>query len=740
MKIIACLILAEVLLLSSCGSKKNSGSNRTAKSEEISSLVQVWQKQVIKSCNASDIAAASNDSGAAGLDMALVLEKLGGSAVFTDGAGRTVQLTSLPGILGSGTSKFESEVKINGNSRRIALRTEYSGDRCSVYSGDQLLAESRIAQRAEFRVLFDSSLSGDALTLKSVDTAVNKVNFAFYMWANRLMEVSSLFADSENFPVSDIAAIMGIGSEQAASYVFSSAQSTLDSVVAEIDGSSALTSFSAYQPEIYAGSESALTELSDGREFNLKLYLAPSSFGENYQLNPNDKALLKLHYRLKFEPQNDALPNLRVSGFENAGRVERSGQLFQDCVLKRNEILQKSVPSLSLSTAPRYDKVVGSCGLLSNDSDADLFEQKELREMILSRFNFVTPSRRGYDGWEVPLRSLVMHCVHEKSQVQNCLESSSGGEMVYSIDKYFEFLKTRMPQSMELRSGQIELPASLALNWALTGQQVSDERAELIAKSISNLTPELSAALPDYLEKFEQQPLSNDEIMQFALSRDSDYKAAFMKLTDKATQAGLIGAVSSQVLRAAIVKQIVQDQFAKFEVSIDAIVGFRKAELERAPADEFGQASALADVEELALAGLWTEQTFATATKIADLARFKITCSDKKTVSKRIDCIGDREFSTAAGKMLAPEFGGRYGELAGDFVGYLEPLEKDFDSLRYDLVDAFGSDLIWSKCDLTSFERNRSELKSAMKAYFATESYRRYSKRDEIQDILDRCS
>ncbi len=740
MKRIVLITLLSTAFQISCGSKRSKESNRNAKTEEAMGLIDVWKKQTIKSCNASDIAGARNDSNGFGLDMGLLFEQLGHSVVFVDGAGRTVQLTALPAALGSGTSKFESEVNINGNSRRVSLRTEYAGDDCSVYSGEQLLAKARIANRAEFRVLFDPALTGDALLIKSFNNRISKLNKAHYLSASQMLAIPEIFSSAEKFPSKDIAAVLGVGVDVAGNYLFASGQPALDSAVVEINDDTALTSFSAYQPEVYASSESSLTELIDGREFELRVKLAPNSFGDGYALNPKDKDLLILSYRLKFEPQTEALPNLRVLGFENGGRVQRSGELFKECVLRRNQILSLTVAPFSLFEAPRYENVVGACDELSSDAKVDLFAQKELREMVLSRFNFVTPSRRGYDGWEAPLQVLVMHCAREQSLVQNCLDSASGGVLLDSIDRYFESLKMRMPQSMELRSGRIELPASLALNWALTGQEVPDDRVELIAQSISNMVPELSIALPGYLEKVQSHAMSHDEIIQFAVSRDESYKAAFVKLSERASAAELYGAVASQWLEGAIVRLIGPDQFARAEVSIDAIVQFRRAELERAPADEFGQKSALADVERLALAELWTDQSFATASKISELAKFKITCREKKTVSLRIDCMGEQGFSNKTGKILAPEFAGRYGELAGDFSGYLEVLEKDFDSLRYDMDDAFGSDPIWARCDQPSFERNRSDLKTAMKTYFATESYKRYSQRDKVQEVLKRCS
>lgn len=534
--------LFSIIVLSSCsgGSSsdggKNSGPSLNAASPDEAlkklspqhkSYFLAWQNQVFKSCDSSEAFGLSEDkkNESDGIDGAALIKKNKGSVVFSDGKVGII-LTGYNTISGTGKTKTEESVNLNGQSYTLSAEAIREGSTCSLYLYGQKVYETEIVQNfnvgSQYSVDTDVTVNSEIPVIKPIGVkgAAEVVQHGIYSLISKTLTPTII---AQNILIQSF----GITKEQAEKYFKLNTTSTIKTAVRITNDTSAIWNHN--QAGNLISSFSNLTSAFDGtgKVLNLEVRVQIPQFDFKGVKNNADNGNLKLILAPKILKKDTGFL-YTLNGLFNQGLVAFNQSEAESCAQDRLQTYLGSSKVSNLIT-PSRQTVFGPCSLLFPEIENVSYKNGFFKSLIPIVFEGITPAKQvEYSGWDTVLSQLAINTINENKNIVTELDPTIKTKIVSVVSNYLEIIKDEINKSKNVQRSQ-DIAFQMGLDWSFNGELVSALKISQIIQSVDNSIDVFLASSNRLLNQLAQNPFSVDDQLLFAQSMDTNFKEEALK-------------------------------------------------------------------------------------------------------------------------------------------------------------------------------------------------------------------
>ena len=720
-----------------------------------------WKKAPLKSCSATEAfegakAETDDDSdnsgrgdflSGRGLDIAVFLAKTGNSFVLHNGE-EFIVFGSPNYLSGESISELKKASDVNGAKSEFSARTVRKGSHCQVEVAGKIIHQAYIF--GSLPVLFHGKGVIEAPVASRHRISSNTEGLISHGLVDSLAQarvrptelsgvLKKQFTDwndadlKKTFP--------GIGGI-----------SNMGSHGLKLPNESLMPLISAGFPEVPAMLPIAKTLGAASGDVTFNLLIPVEHFAVKSEdgvaapvslANSADTGIWQIEVRTTWSTPADNQPAFEVRSLSWRQPLAEDAAAVQSCFLLRHEAFSGTRIYGDGKFSPAYSGASGPCSVYAEKSNDALFANEKIRHLIGRKFAGITGDRFAveYRGWDTALRTQAILALKSGANITESLDPSGASPLISNLSLVAPLVASEAEKHPQTKDNRFEFVNRLAVNWAFAGLDVEESLIARTLTAIANAMDPFASSVNSWIEELARNPASQEDQIAFATSITEEQKQAVRAVLVKADAHGLKSTFDSSKL-----KDVVQNRkdvgslTTSWNATLDAINAFKARDLAKtSESDSMTFRTYFSRIASTAITEDWQSSEFSQADEISALAQKKTFCERHKSTVLLINCIGEASFSKGNGNFFSPEFGGRYGSLANDFVKHHATLAgDDFGFLRRDLEsDFFGP--VWKKCDQVAFAANRQTLTDKISAVKNADFSARYRVSREISELLDQC-
>lgn len=731
--------------------------------ERLAALTK-WQSQLTKACDAAAIFdGKSAGSGQESLDLRVLMERTQKSLFVTLGSGLWAIFGDYEAPGGIQETKFSHEQDLNGAREALESSTVRSGATCEVFVSGKRVYATRLASK----IIISATQTEQSQAPASKDVfaagTVLKTQQGFSLAKGEGFDAAVRIAlRPDGVVLASLATLLGLSEPDGAKW-FSLGRPEALTVSHSFPEQAGIVPFGV--SDLYLmGPTDAVSAMAlpnaDGRVLKTAVLPPLWNFSEGV-LNTADSAVFwnfqtKVTVTAQANVQNAF--SYKATDLKRSEPKERSNALFADCFMARHKALKALAMGLS-PFEPAYSGTIAPCLAAQETPARALFASDVAREVVLGHFDSFVPyktSLNEYQGWDSIFGQFVEIVLETSDRTADApslvvtLNPNRNRPIVVLLQDSLAGLNAALAknQSMtnaltdRLKNGDDTLKSSLqrvSRSWVLQGKSQQAVSWDKLLAAIANVSDTLPLATDQLLNYLANDAQDSNGLLDYALGISAETKQSLAVISELAKKWSLSAWVSKSVGRL-IVDKTPASAVQSWQLTLqDADSFFAADKGSVSPAHERLFADAVTELGTLALEEVWQESDFAALNPFARLAEQRMICKQWTGTTLLLECVGFKQFSRTQGKLLAPEFAGRYVKAVDTFAKLSEAASApEFSSLRFELEDFF--DPIWSACDNAAFEKKLEELAQTGPAYLKSEFPERFKIKRQLDGILEDCS